>query len=782
MNKDNRLAAPILSCAAGAVLLATTFSSALAQGSAGNEARGLEEVIVTARKREESLQDTPVVISALTAKTISDFGIESVQDISDFTPGLIADGQGNPGGGILFLRGVGSGALSPSVDQAVSLVVDDMQMGNLNIQHSAMIDMESVQVYKGPQALFFGKNSPGGVLSIRTADPGDEFEAQLKTGYEFEAEEWFVQGMVSGPISDKAAGRFVVRHTETEDGIWDVESGPSPSSLDGSAIPGDSVFARGTLVLTPTDDLTIRTKLTYNESDATADGKAAIQRVHCPLGAPQLSPPYECKRNGTTQYVDLPQSLIDYLATQGIDTDPTGAWENEQLLATVSLDYDINDELRLSSVTGYYDMSNFGVASISFSTAPGAVIPIQDYEFEQFTQELRLASDFSGPVNFVTGVFYEQKEHLSATTGALNAGLLRSLGFDLWVPLGVGVNEYVQDTEAVSIFIDLTWDITDNLELSTGVRYSDEEKEFKAGTGFLSDVTVDWDDVSPQVTLSWTVNDEWMLFASYREGFKSGGFDGSYQAAPSTPVPYEPETVEGFEIGAKGSLFDNTLQLNAAIFSYDYDEMQLSSFNSETITLATLNAAEAELEGAEVDFVWITPVDGLQARGAITFLDAEFVDYVAPCVGGQSIAAGCNLNFANGAFNSQDLSGAPLNFAADLVATLGFTYEQALDSFLLGLSLDATYSDEYVTSAILVPESGQDSYTRVNAAVRLSGNDETWSVSLVGRNLTDEQTATSGSTSPFTGSGTGTAAAIPADSISYVAPGRTIGVEFAYNF
>ena len=135
------------------------------------------------------------------------------------------------------------------------------------MQKSAMIDMQAVQVYKGPQALFFGKNSPAGVLSIKTADPGDEFEAQLKTGYEAVAEEWYVQGMVSGPFSDSAAGRLVFRYTDS-DGFWDVESGSFPNSLGDSAPETESVFARGTLVLTPTDDLSIRAKLTYNEFES----------------------------------------------------------------------------------------------------------------------------------------------------------------------------------------------------------------------------------------------------------------------------------------------------------------------------------------------------------------------------------------------------------------------------------------------------------------------------------------------------------------------------------
>lgn len=274
--------------------------------------------------------------------------------------------------------------------------------------------------------------------------------------------------------------------------------------------------------------------------------------------------------------------------------------------------------------------------------------------------------------------------------------------------------------------------------------------------------------------------------ALYREGFKSGGFDGAFKFVPVAPtqLQYEPESVEGFEAGAKGTLLENTLQLNAAIFAYEYDELQLGRFDPATISLFTVNAAEAEISGVEVDFVWVTPADGLQVRGAITYLDSEFNEFVAPCWTGQTIAQGCNLDFtpATGAFNSQDLSGKPLILTAEFGANLGFSYEQELGNVRLGLSVDAIYSDGYETGATQQPNTTQDSYTKINAAVRLSSLDDTWSVALIGRNLADEYTWASGGASPSTGSGTGTDAAVPADGIAYVGLGRTLSVEFAYNF
>ena len=780
MNTTQRVTTPILFCVTAVVLLAVPPSGA-AQDAGASEARPIEEIVVTARKREEGLQETPVVISALSSKTITEFSIESMDDIADFTPGLLTITSGVGSGGFLVLRGIGSGTASAAIDQAVSTVVDDMQVASQQIRNGAMIDMESVQTYKGPQALFFGKNSPGGVISIRTADPGDEFEGQIKTGYEIEADEWFVQGMVSGPISDTAGGRLVVRYTET-DGLLDVESGPFPESFGGSAPAAESLFARGTLTFTPSDDLNIRAKLSYSEIDGDVGGGVYVQRIFCPFGAPLGgSLPFNCEANGTTQIADLPQEAIDVLAAAGIDMGPTGGHENEQWLATVALDYAINDNFTFSSVTGFYDVYDLQPYNPAFGLVPAFILPAPETEHTQITQEFRLASSFDGAVNFVSGVFYEQKDLETYLPIAADIGPAIGLPVPFW--LQVANTEYDQESTAYSVFADITWDITENLELSGGARYSWEEKKFAGVAGFIGEEKDDWDDVSPQLTLSWRPNDDWMVFASYRKGFKSGGFDGSFRTTPTAPSSYEPEEVEGFELGAKGTLLDGTLQLNAAIYSYDYDNLQVTRNDAETNSAAIINAAEAEIAGIELDFVWLTPLEGLLARAAIAYNDSEYNEFIGDCYGGQSISNGCNLNFVNGAFTNQDLSGEPLPRAPEIVGNLGLSYEQQFSNVILGLTLDVLYSDEFETDNENRPVLTQDSYSKVNASIRLSDPADTWYVALIGRNLTDEYVVYSAGSAPTApGIGTGTAGGIPQDSIGWVGFGRTVALELGYTF
>lgn len=774
MNTKYKIFSPILSCIAGIVLLTTTSSSVYAQV----ESLSLEEIIVTARKREESLLDTPVVISALSAKTINSFAIETMEGIADFTPGLLNVQTENQQGGILRLRGVGSGANSPVFDQAVSMVIDDMQVGTLLMQRSAILDMEAVQVYKGPQALFFGKNSPGGVVSIRSADPGDEFEAQVKTGYEVEAKEWYVQGVISGPFSDTVAGRLVARYTES-DGYFDINDNAFATSFGDQGPASESVFLRGTLIFEPNDDLSIRSKLTYADHDAEAG--ATIQRFLCPFGAPQNSLPFECEANNTIQVGDIPQGAIDAFADIGVGADPTGNSDSEQVLLTVGVDYALNDELTLSSVTGYYETQFTSSYSTVFGLSPEFLIPALDMDYEQVTQELRLASDYDSAFNFVTGVHYESKTQDSNNPVAADLQVLAGFPVSFWAV--VANTQFEQESEAYSVFLDMNWDISDTLELSVGARYSYEEKEFVGTEGIVGSDKKDWNDVSPQATLSWRPNDEWMFYASYREGFKSGGFDGSFQFVPITTITsYDQEEVDGFEFGAKGTLLDNTLQVSAALYAYEYSGLQLSLFDANTASSRIFNAGSSDVSGLEFDFVWLTPVDGLQARGALAYNDTEINDVLSGCYAGQSITQGCNQNPVGGVFQSQDIAGNELTLAPEVVGNLGLSFERDLNAVVLGLSLDVLYTGEYEPSNFYIPGTKQNGYAKLNAAVRLSGLEDTWSVALIGRNLSDEYPVYSGSSPPFQGSGTGTATSVSADFIGTVGIGRTFAVELEYNF
>ena len=251
---------------------------------------------------------------------------------------------------------------------------------------------------------------------------------------------------------------------------------------------------------------------------------------------------------------------------------------------------------------------------------------------------------------------------------------------------------------------------------------------------------------------------------------------------PAAPTTYDEETVDGFEVGAKATLLDSTLQFNAAAYYYEYSDLQLSNFNAATASASIFNAGEAEISGLELDFVWLPAVEGLQVRGALAYNDSEIDDVLSDCWAGQSIAQGCDQVLVGGAFTRQDISGESLVLAPELVGNLGLSYEYNFDSVVLGLSMDVLYSDDFEPSYLYVPGTTQDSYTKVNASIRLTSANDTWSAAIIGRNLTDEYPAYSTSSPPFTGAGTGTNAAVPADFIGTFSPGQTILVKLEYNF
>lgn len=770
---------------AALAVMGLPYPAAAAETRAG-EQRRLEEIVVTARKREESLQETPVAVTSFSAEFTERFRVERIEDISNFTPGLLVSDSGGQTGGVIFLRGIGSSGSSALIDQAVAVNVDGVPVNSGHIVRSTMLDIEQVDVLRGPQALFFGKNSPGGVIAFRTADPGEAFESEISAGYEFRADEWFLRGMVSSPITDTLGARLAISYSEADGhrrlrgtNIPGVAFEPRPDHYADS----ETLFLRGTLLFTPSDRLQIRAKATHYEDERNRGGSGLQQRVACPLGAPQA-------------IVQMDDCRIDNVAFVGnfhpavLASDPLfnaskpGGWQNhDQQLISVDVEYDLTPELSLTSITAFMNIDEQEQGE--FGAEPAAkIMRATVYGNEKFSQELRLASAFSGPWNFMLGAYYEQGEAETETIAVLAPALAGGQ------PFTVGKQRMEQDQEAYSFFGQVMWDITPTLELSVGTRYSYEEKEV-ATTSFGNPVDLlaakdDWSNFSSEATLSWRPTAEVMTYVSYREGFKSGGLDGSFNPAFAGPGPhevrYDEETIDGWEIGLKATLLDRTLLLNLAAFSYDYADLQLGNFDPESTTLRILNVGKASVDGIEAELQWLpTAVPGLTLMGSLSLLDTNLDEFIGDCYTGQRPDQGCNMTLVGAAFTQQDLSGRSLPVAADLSGRLGFHYEMPISGNLnVGVSGDALYSDGFNGDTTQSPFTVQSSYWKFNAALSLFSSDGRWTVSAIGRNLTDKYTFTNSGSVPVTGSGTGTAAGVPADILAVVQPGRTVSLQLTY--
>ena len=779
----------------------------------------IEEVVVTARKRQETLQEVPVVVNVLTEDSIRSQRIESIRDIGTIVPGMVASKTISGTSGMIFLRGVGTGAGNPAFDQAVSINLDGMGINSAQMMNAGMFDLRQIEVLKGPQALFFGKNSPGGVIAIHTNDPGDEFELELTGMYEGVAEETSVQGIISGPITDTLGARLAFNYSKANDTWFDVNSqnafetgplGPVQTAFEAGDVELETTFLLGTLLWKPSDTFSAKLKFAHLQDDETGPGYNAIQRVWCPnndmpQGTRVTDPGFRCRANDETQGGGINPAFNGALKGGEFAGEDEAFFDNENNSAVLEINYDVNDSLTLTSVTGYFENEETRFADSTFSLDAG--LPATFFtELEQWTQEIRLVSSFDGNVNFSLGAFYEDKEIRRDSDVAVGVfDLIPVIGSAF--PVFVGRQASQQDGTSWSVFGQVIWDISDDWTLAVGGRYSDEEKKASAqilipdpnvyaGSGLPSlpnftDVPhlnpkESWDNFSPEVTLSYQLNDDVMFFGSYREGFKSGGYDLSYGVVPRllaaiTPGggldnTYNEERVEGFEVGMKSTLLDGSMRFNVTGYTFKYDDLQLSRFNGETLSFALFNAGKASVDGIEVETLWATPVEGLTLTANIAWANSEFDEFIAPCFAGQTIALGCDTALPGGAFGS-DKAGENLPFASDWSATLGATYDTSLSgNWNLGLNFNASFKDDYNPVPETPPEEVlQDSYWWVNAGVSIYSSDDRWEFFARGVNLTDEVYLVSGAAAPFQGnaalSGTNDASGVP-DFIAYVQGGR----------
>ncbi len=723
---------------------AGNFAGAADDGSDSTSERVIEEIVVTARKREESLKDAPVIITAFSDKQIRQLGIDSIDDLSLYTPGLQTSETSGVNGGSIILRGIGnSGTVLPFADSSIGLNIDGMQVASNNVRKVSMLDMRQIEVLRGPQALFFGKNSPGGVIYITTADPGDEFEAEATLGYETESQDKYLRAILSAPLSDTVGVRLVAQHTDL-DGYWEVkhvDGGGNPLVIpaDFDKWPeGEETYFRATLLADPSDQLSIRAKLHHMASYTGGGNTVSAQRIDCPNGAPAgFQIPYPCEKGTKNLYIGAAPPIPGF--------DGNTFRDFTDILATFELNYEF-DQHTFTSLTGYWDHDED--APQNPSTGPVAVIVLDILTFtgEQLTQEFRLTSSYDSTFNFTLGAFAEWKETYQNAKAWLYV-----FGF------GIPENSARDDQSAYSVFAQAEFDINERTTLFAGARYSYEEKEnttLVGGVDFtanMKDPKVDFNNVSPEVTLLYTPSDEWTLFASYKEGFKSGGnFPGNpasvAAAAPGTfDTSFDEELVTGFEFGAKGVLFDDTLSLNIGLYSFDYDDLQVTGVSGDTasgtITFRVVNAASADVQGADLDFVWLpSELEGVTVRGNVAYNDASYGTYLSPCYIAQSIAAGCNiLPNATGVFQLQDLSGRSLNNAPDLTAGFTVDYERQLnDGLLFNASLNFSYTDSFISDIEQESRDFQPSYTKTNISLGLDSVDGRWGLSLVVRNLQDK--------------------------------------------
>jgi iron complex outermembrane receptor protein len=797
-----------------ALMVATGMFAAYPGSAEGEENRAggisaeheISEIIVTARKRDETAISVPVVVSVLGGAELERRGITSMDSLARAVPNLtIGDSGSGLQGGIVGIRGLSGADLNSLGDQAVSFNIDGVQIAKASIRRMGEMDMTQVEVLKGPQALFFGKNSPAGVVSIRTADPTRSLDGGFTAGYEANAREARATGYLSGPVNDSLGVRFAgmisnmsgwAERLAPESGI--VGSGTVPNIFGPStsrAPDAKEYSGRVTLRWEPTKSFNAKFKLTYNKLSGTS-ATAGIDIVNCPLGTPQGSTSLDnCKADGRLFSGELGPNFGAVNPAFGNGNTYLRA---DQSLAGLELNYQLTDALTLTSMTGLYHYgarSNGILTQVYFESGapPRQILGItNEIGLREASQELRLRSDYSGRFNFMVGGSFQDTDDEVFQTAWRNA----------LKPAFVVGYRFRQKGQAYSVFGQAMIDVLPKLELSAGGRASREKKDLpvalnqQTATSGLTDLfgpnyerSKTWSNFSPETTLTYRPSGDLTIYTSYKKGFLSGGFNANptAQTGPGGSTllrsDYGPQETSGFEAGVKASLFNGNLRTNFALYDYETKGLQVSVTIGAQVELR--NAASARTRGAEFDFNWRAPVQGLTVNGALAYNDGKYLDYQASCYRGESSALCFNqINRALGSVALlQDLSGQRLARAPELTANLGFNYDTPLsEKLMVGLSADVSHVGGQFTDTINAPGGYLKAYRLVDATLRIS-RDESWELALIGRNLTDEHVFQRSTDIPFTGSAPGASLnGTLSDTGAYVSRGREVWLRASYEF
>jgi iron complex outermembrane recepter protein len=624
-----------------------------------------------------------------------------------------------------------------------------------------MFDIGSVEVLKGPQALFFGKESPGGVISLNTADPTDQVEMRATAAYEIESVQPRAEFVVSGPVTDTLKLRLATMYDQEEgyfynDAIAEPGTGAAPPGYD-RAPWGKESITRITALWDPTSEFSAKLKI--NEAYDRYAFDDLLQFSSCPSGTAPIPgfPNFigggeNCLLDRTMREVNLSPS-----AFPGILNDGTPFLMTDQRYGTLTLHYRPTASQDFSSTTAYYHVTSSSMVNPSDTTYSGPFIGVNNRYFRRdFTEEVRDTSDFQGPINYTLGALAEDGKFSDQVMVIGSKALLGPYGgmlVDGITPVSIKTR---------SVFGQLRWDIIDRLELAPGVRWTDEDRTenpydvLHAVPTPVAEPSLHYNNTSPEVTLTYRPTDDLTLYGAYKQGFKSGSFSTATPPNPGANNSFGEEKVRGGEFGLKSRMFDRQLSVNVVPYFYRYEGLQVGTISppvNGVPIIQTLNAATAHVYGVDLDGAFRpASLDALQINGNAEFNHARYLDFTnAPCWGGQTIALGCNQQYvpgpggAPGAYTAQNLSGTPLIRAPNVTVNAGFTYTMpVMNDYKLEFSNNNSFTTRYVTD-LAIDRPGNDNYQgsfiKIDAGLKLQDPTNFWEVALIAKNINNKVTS-----------------------------------------
>ena len=715
--------------------------------SANKDQGGLEEIIVTAQKRAEGLSDVPISISAVSGKQVESYGQTNLEQISSSVPNLKITQTAIANR--IAIRGIASGD-NKGFEQSVAMFVDGVYYGRDQLSRLPLVDMERVEVLRGPQPTLFGKNAIAGAVNITTRSPTDEFEGSVSGLYEFNHKEFQLTGVLSGPLSDGIEARVVGYHRSMDGYFYNQE-------LDRNEPNVDEYYFRGKLELDRGGPFAAELKLEYADFEM--------------KGQPR----------------DVFGAVGNYNAVfQGpffVSTDPDFVREdngyeskNKVFGATLNADLEIGEHT-LTSVSSLLDYKTREIVDVDFSGISFLDGTNLREDYRQFSQELRLASPGGEAFNYIAGVYYQHAK-LDVQDFTLFNPTFLALG-PPFSALGDTSNDrdYAQKSDLVSAFAQGELSVTDQLRVTAGARFNHEKKSgsrslaivqgplstapapvvaavFRALNIEAHSISgkISEDSFNPMVNIQYDATDDLMLYASYAKGTKAGGFDIRSNSLPtSTTVAkpgafeFEDESADNFEAGLKYK--GRNVAFNLSVYRTDYKDLQVNIFDG-TLNVNVRNAAEARTQGVEADFrAALAP--GLTVSGAVAYLDFKFSNFTD----GQ-----CYYLQTPGANGFCDYSGKRNALSPKWSGNLNVDYTTpATSDMKVAFNVNADFSSSYIAAANLDPRTHQDGYVKLGARLALAEVDDRWEVALIGRNLTNQRILQTGSSMPLATTITGNA-------------------------
>jgi outer membrane receptor protein involved in Fe transport len=737
---------------ASGVLLVLACAPAAAQNQDTETILG--EIIVTAQKRAESLQDVPLAVSAVSGVKISEAGIMKIEDLKNYVPTLFMTETAI--GNNISIRGIFSG-VNPGFEQSVGTYVDGVYRGRPQQTRAPFLDLERVEVLRGPQSILFGKNSVGGALNITTARPTGEFDAMVSALYEPRYDEQEFSGHVSGPFSDRFRGRLAARYREVDGHIHN-------GTLSTEDPAREETSVRGWLEFDISDNVTAALKAEMGEFDVVGRQIEIDQEAPIPAG-PFTGLTYaQVLVNVFGQDSSVLNNTPDYVRSSNGDFS-----DNDTEEFVLQVDWQLGENT-LTSITGYSSYEFTELCDCDFTGASIFNVAMAE-DYDQTSQEIRLTSPSGITLEYILGAYYETSDLDFFDSIQVPGDSVLVAAVNPFIANTGSPRFFSQSADSYSGFAQVSWNASEEFRSTLGLRYTKDKKNASRTlsitdidgnplTGLqavvapivyaalnvrahdLSD-SRDEDQILPSLTFEWSPDDSTMLYASWSKGAKSGGFDARSNN-PTTPpgngtFEFEEERATNLEFGAKLRI-GNSFEMNAALYTTDFEDLQVSTFDG-VLGFNVRNAGESEIKGLEVDMRW-QATSNLLLTSSLAYTDFEFLDYIGQCFPGQTPDAddGINCNY----------KGKTNEFVAPWVIAAGASYRRPIGAnFILSIATDVYYSDQYFVSPTLDPKQVQESYYKVNGRVGIGDQDGSWDISVIGKNLFNEQLLPYGNVTPL---------------------------------